>query len=118
MKTYYYLLFRIYKFYEKNENANFTLSASFVSTVLLAVNLITIFLFLNFYDIVTFIPDIKYLITSLICLWAFNYFFIVKKERFLEQNFEKDKTGGMCVVLYIILTFTFAFLMAKFNRGV
>lgn len=116
MKIYYYLLFRIYMFYEKFEKENVVIYTLAFSTVLIGLNLITIYLFLNFYDIITQIPSKTLGITLIIFLGLCNYFFVLKNKIFLEQNFEKDRKGGVYVVIYIILTFSFTFLMAKFNR--
>lgn len=118
MKAYYYLLFRIYMFYKETikEKANFSLSASFVTTVLISVNLISIYFLFFYLNMLVEIPNKFYIIIFMVLLWIFNYFFIIKKEKFLNYNFQKDKKGGYVIVIYIILTAVFAIMIANKNR--
>jgi hypothetical protein len=98
------------------EKANFSLSASFVTTVLISVNLISIYFLFFYLNMLVEIPNKFYIIIFMVLLWIFNYFFIIKKEKFLNYNFQKDKKGGYVIVIYIILTAVFAIMIANKNR--
>lgn len=115
MKIYYYLLFRIYMFYAKREKHNHLQSTSFLSTVLISLNLITVFLTLNYLGLVQIVNPIV-IGFSMIMLWMLNYYLIIRKEVFLNQDFEEDKNGGILVCCYIILSFLLVFIVAHLNR--
>lgn len=118
MKAYHYLLFRIYMFYKDTmkEGSNLLLTTSFVSTVMISINLITIYFYFNYKDLLSAIPNKYYIIGFMILIWGINYFFIIKKEDFLKRNFNKDKKEGTLVIVYIILTAFFAIVAANYNR--
>lgn len=99
------------------EKSNFSLSASFVTTVFISINLMSIYFLLDYLDIVVQIPNKFYIVIFMVLIWIFNYFFIVKKEDFLNHNFQKDRTGGFIIIGYIILTALFFIVVANLNRS-
>lgn len=118
MKVYQYLLFRIYMFYKDTikEKANFSLSASLVTTVLISINLMTIYFLLDYLDIIVQILNKFYVVIFMTLVWMINYYGIVRKEKFLTYSFQKDKRGGFMVVGVIILTAFLAILVCNLNR--
>jgi len=116
LKAYNYFLFRVYMFYKRYEKGNFTFSTSVVSTVLITINLMTLYLLLNYLDFLPDIPNKLFVVFFLMLIWIVNYFGIVRKEAFLRQNFRTDKTGGYLVVGVIIFTATFAIVVGAMNR--
>lgn len=118
MKAYQYLLFRIYMFYKDTmkEKTYLTFSTSLVSTLLVTINLMTVYFYLEYKDLVFAIPNKYFIIALCFLIWAINYFVIVRKERFLNRNFQKDKKGGYIVVGFIILTALFFIIVSNLNR--
>ena len=119
MRIYQYLLFRIYMFYKdsKFEKGDYTISTSIVSTVLISINLITIYFLLEYNEILILKLNKGIIISFIVLVWVLNYFLIVKKEKFLEFNFTKDKKGGYLIVAFILLTAFASITVANYNRG-
>ncbi|GAA4079395.1 hypothetical protein GCM10022389_26780 [Flavobacterium cheonanense] len=115
MKIYYYLLFRIYMFYAIREKHNNILSTSFLSTLLISLNLIAVFLTLNYLGLVQIVNPII-IASSMVILWVLNYYLIIQKKAFLNQDFKEDKNGGILVCCYILFSFLLVFIVAKLNR--
>ena len=118
MRIYQYLLFRIYMFYKdsKYESGNYTISTSLVSTVLISINLMTIYFLLEYNEILILKLNKGIIIAFTALVWVLNYFLIVKKEKFLEFNFTKDKKGGYSIVAFIVLTAFASITVANYNR--
>lgn len=98
------------------EKSNFTLTASLVSTVLISINLMSVYFLLEYLDVFPFIPNKYYIITFMIIVWVFNYYGIVRKEEFLKFNFIKDKKGGWLIVLYFIISISFSIFIGNLKR--
>jgi hypothetical protein len=119
MKLYYYFLFRIYMFYKDTmkETANFTISASLVSGLLIVINIIAVYAYLSAFDLVPSFFDAKFeVILMCAIVWVINYYLFVKNEKFLTYNFKKDKKGGVLVVMVIIFTALVLIHAANLNR--
>ncbi len=102
-------------FYAKREKHNNLLSTSFLSTVFVSLNLIAVFLTINYLGLVQIVNPII-IASSMILLWAFNYYLIIRKKAFLNQDFKEDKKGGILVCYYIIFSFLLVFIVAQLNR--
>jgi hypothetical protein len=100
----------------KYESGNYTISTSIVSTALISINLITICFLLEYNEIIVLKLNKVMIVAFMILVWALNYFLIVKKERFLEFNFTKDKKGGYLIVSFILLTAFASITVANYNR--
>lgn len=118
MRMYQYLLFRIYMFYKdsKFESGNYTISTSVISTVLISINLMTIYFLLEYNEILILELSKGIVVTFMILVWALNYFLIVEKEKFLEFNFTKDKKGGYLIVAFILLSAVASITVGNYNR--
>jgi hypothetical protein len=120
MKIYYYLLFRIYRFYIdilKEEDIPLIFVTS-VSTILIYINIYTINVVLGLFNIGPIIDSKFFVISVLIAIWIVNYVFFVKPKNFLEYNFKKNRLGGFFIIVYIILTGVLFILVANHNRAV
>ena len=101
----------------KFEKGDYTISTSIVSTVLISINLITIYFLLEYNEILILKLNKGIIISFIVLVWVLNYFLIVKKEKFLEFNFTKDKKGGYLIVAFILLTAFASITVANYNRG-
>jgi hypothetical protein len=118
MKAYYYLLYRLYIFYiekMKEEQMPLIYVAS-ISTLLVFINLFTLYGLLNYYDVIPMFPNKYFIIAIIILLWTLNYFLFVRKKRFLLYNFRQDFHGGAIIVCYVIITALSFIVAANYNR--
>jgi len=117
-KAYNYFLFRQYMFYKDTlkEKGDYTFSTSIASTVLISINLMTIYFILDYNDLIIKIPNKFYLLFFVLLVWIINYYMIVKKETFLNYNFRKDKKGGILIIGYLIVTAVSFICIANLNR--
>ncbi len=117
-KIYYYLLFRIYRFYadvmKERDMPLFYTSA--VSTVFLFFNLISIYFLLENSGFISYGLNKYIILFSLCLLWMLNHFLIVKNEFFLKMNYAKKPLGGWLVILYIIFTIIFSIVEVNKHR--
>lgn len=123
MKILYYLTFCIYRFaIDRGIERDIPLFyVSLVLTVLIGVNIFTIYFLLNYLhfvsDIKDFLPNKFYVLIPMVVLWSIIYFGIARPKRFLNYNFEKTKKGGFTVMGYMILTALTFILVANLNRA-
>jgi purine-cytosine permease-like protein len=119
MKAYYYLLYRIYKFYtdQIKEKSGIMFSITAVSSVLIFFVLFTIYGFLNYLDLIPNFLDEKYVIIAMILIALVNYYFFIRKKRFLNYNFKKDFKGGASIVFFILVIAISYITVANFNRN-
>jgi divalent metal cation (Fe/Co/Zn/Cd) transporter len=119
LKSYYYLLFRIYSYYEgrPNEKNIILFSVTAVSTVVGFAFLFTIYLFLDYLDVLPMLPNKYYVIGVMILLGVFNYILFVRQKKFLEYGFKKDVNGGLLIVAYIVLIAAIFITVANLNRA-
>lgn len=120
MKTYYYLLFRIYMFYKdtmkENNNLLLLLSTSIIPSIIFSINLLSIYYMFVYWGL--FAKITAYFIVFLGIMFALlNFIFFVNKKVFLKQNFKKDTKGGFAVIGLIILTTLLFITVANFNRA-
>jgi len=87
-----------------------------VSTVVISIGLYTIYLYLDFIEIVPMFSNKFYVIPIMLSLGVFNFYFFIKPMKFLELNFKKDTKGGILVILFLLfITLTYV-LVANKNR--
>lgn len=118
MRAYEYFLFRIYMFYKNKmkDKRNLLLPTSFVSTTIICINLMTIYFYFIYKDLVPAVPNKYFIVGFMIIIWLINYYSIIIKENFLKRNFHIDVKGGIAVIGYIIMTFFIFIVLANYNR--
>lgn len=119
MKGYYYFLYRIYWFYKDKQNetdgqALFSVTA--ISTLVLVVNLISIYTSANYWGFLPEVTNKFFMILFMVVIGCVNHYLFVSDERFLNYNFQKDRKGGFLIIAFIISTFLIVFIVGKFNR--
>jgi hypothetical protein len=117
MRAYYYLLYRIYRFYsvKMNESDIPLIYVSAISTVLIGCNLFTIYSGLYLLGYVSLV-SLKVFIITLGVLWLLNHFFFVKGKQFLKYAFDTNIRGSVLIFGYIVLTIMIFILLANKNR--
>ncbi|RZK39957.1 MAG: hypothetical protein EOO90_16975 [Pedobacter sp.] len=91
-------------------------SATAVSTTILCVNLITIYLFTNYFGLTLVVTNKLIIVSFMVAVGYVNHYFFVRERRFLRYDFQKDRKGGFLIVAYIIFTFMLALIVGKYNR--
>ena len=119
MKLYHYFLFSIYSFYEKYEKTGLLFSTSIVITVFISINIITIYIALDYLDVINFDTNFNKIQIAIFMflIWLANYYFGVRKKKFLEQNFHRDVVKDTIIVGYIILTIISIIWIGNLNRA-
>lgn len=97
MNAYYYLLYRIYKYYanKPKENSILLFSVTAFSTVVIYIGLFTIYLLLNYLGLAPMVTSKYYVIIIMLILGVINYYGFVKPKKYLQLNFKSDFKGGM-----------------------
>lgn len=106
MKAYYYLLYRIYSFYVnkmKEEQVPLVYVTS-ISTILIFINLFSIYGLLSYYNFILMLPNKYYVITSVFIIWILNYLLFVRDKKFLNYDFRKNNNGSVLIIIYFLLT--------------
>ncbi|OYQ33905.1 hypothetical protein CHU92_12515 [Flavobacterium cyanobacteriorum] len=119
MKAYNYFLFRIYMFYKDTmkEKDFLILATSVVSTLVILINLLTLYYIFVFLKIIPQIPNKYYTIFVGVLLCLLNYRFMIKNKNFLNYNFNKDKKGGYFIISIFILTVILFITIANIYRA-
>jgi len=108
MKLYYYLLFRIYKYYTdycKQDEKTAIISTSIISSFITIFSILTILLYFDNYVysfIKTILPNKIITIFYIIFIALINHFVFIKNKKFLNYNFSKSKKGKLIVLLYFL----------------
>ena len=119
MKAYYYLLFWIYRYYKDKQNENefeAIFSATSVSTVLVGFVLLFFHGLANYFNLLPMYPNKFYAIMFFIFIGLINYYFVVRKKKFLSFNFHKDRKGGIYIITFIIALSVSFIILANINR--
>lgn len=90
---------------------------SIISTVIITINLFTLYYSLVLLEVTFKIPNKYYTIALGLLIYIINYNFIVKKRKFLDYNFEKSKMGNFFTIGVFIVTATCAILVANMHRA-
>lgn len=117
MKAYQYFLFRIYMFYKDTmkEKDLLIFYTSIVSTVIIQINLLSVYFALELTELVPTIPNKYYIILTGVIIFVLNYYLIVRKKKFLDYSFEKGKTGGIITIGIFIITVAFAVIVLNIH---
>lgn len=120
MRPYYYLLFRIYRFYKDTmrEKTALLFTTTAVSTLLLYFNFLT---FLGLYGIMSgyTLPHLSkpFLVLILGVASFVNYYIFVRRKNFLDFGFHKDVKGGVFILLYFLITLSLFIIVANTYRS-
>ncbi|SFA84335.1 hypothetical protein SAMN05660845_0587 [Flavobacterium swingsii] len=121
MKIYNYLLFRIYSFFSKgnyNERGVHYFITVF-STFIVIISIQTcLYTYEYYFSELEIIKDISKGSVFLIFLIVgfINYFFFVRKNKFLNYNFTEDKKGGVLIIIFLLFLFSILMLMVVKGR--
>ncbi|MGY5353467.1 hypothetical protein [Wenyingzhuangia sp. IMCC45467] len=123
MKAYYYLLFRIYKYFEgiEKKKNSFNISPKqhviVESTFILYIILISIITYLEYLN---YIPKYNiskiYIVLIMFIIGLINYLFFLKGEKYLKMGFKKDLNGGIVIVSFLLLILFLFLNIASKNR--
>lgn len=108
MKAYYYLIFRIYKYYTdycKQDDKTAVISTSIISSFVTIFSILTILLYFdNYYFsfINTILPNKIITVFYIIILALINHLLFIRQKRFLNYNFSKTKNGKLLVFTYFL----------------
>jgi len=119
MKTYYYFLFRIYVLYKdkmKESNNLALFSTTAVSTLILSLNLITLYFVANYFGLMPIVTNKLYMVLFMFTVGCINHYFFVRERKFLNCDFHKDRKGGFLVVAYITFAFALVIIIGQYNR--
>ncbi len=119
MKAYYYLLFRIYRYYKDKQNENefqALFSAIAVSTTIISINVITIIGLIGLFYNIQLIPSTKYIVLGMLLIGILNHLLFVRPKKFLQYNFQKNKKGGVLIIVYLIISASLTFIVGHYNR--
>ncbi|WP_129583088.1 hypothetical protein [Flavobacterium cyanobacteriorum] len=93
------------------------LATSVVSTLVILINLLTLYYIFVFLKIIPQIPNKYYTIFVGVLLCLLNYRFMIKNKNFLNYNFNKDKKGGYFIISIFILTVILFITIANIYRA-
>lgn len=119
MKIYNYFLFRIFRFYKDKVKEHETIalfSVTALSTLIVSLNLIAIYLWVNFLGLVPILTNKLMVIIPMLIIGFINHHYFVRKKRFLSYGFRKDKKGGLLVMSYILFSFILPLTIGHYNR--
>lgn len=119
MKTYYYFLFRIYRYYkDKQGESDFQalFAATAVSTVVLSFHLIALYIVANYFGLLPIVTNKLIMVLFMVTIGCINHYCFVRERNFLNYDFQKDIKGGFLIVAYIILSLILVLILAQFNR--
>lgn len=113
MNWYYYLNYRIYKFYQRKKEDMPAFFSFWACTVLLTINISTILIIVNFFKPLSYF-DSKYNALPLMFLLALlNYLLLYRKKKHVDifhhfdRNRELYRKWDLSVTLYIVGTIVF-----------
>ncbi|MCH6235457.1 hypothetical protein [Cognataquiflexum rubidum] len=119
MKKYNYFLFRIFRFYKdkaKEHEAIALISVTAVSTLIVSLNIIAIYLLVNLLGLIPILTNKLIVIIPMLVIGFINHHYFVRKKRFLSYGFRKDKKGGLLVMSYILCSFILPLTIGHYNR--
>lgn len=108
MTWYYYLNYRIYKFYQKKRDSMPVLFSFLGSVLLVYMNTFSVFGLIGFYYPSTEYTNKLYVLMVMLILAVFNYFTLYKGKRYIDvfDDFDKEidkyKSWNKSVPIYII----------------
>lgn len=119
MKAYYYFLFRIYKYFKDKRNESefeALFSVIIVSSLILSFHLIGVYIIANYFNLVTVVTNKLYMVLFMVITGFINYYFFIRDEKFLNYGFQKDKKGGVYIIIYMIFLGISLIIISNINR--
>lgn len=123
MKSYYYILYRIFNSLSNSKKQNNAETISILltntSTLIVWFGLYTMLSYIDYYCFNIsniLIPNKFFVLIYVIILALLNYYFFIKDKKFLNYGFEADKKGGYFIVGFIILMAVSFVFIANKNR--
>jgi hypothetical protein len=104
-------------FYKRYEKTNLTITTSIISSLVLALNIMSLIFILNYFDLIPNFPNIAVVALFMFIIWFINYNTFVKNEKFLNFEFKKDKKGGYIVVIVFVITAFLSIYIGNLNRN-
>ena len=87
-----------------------------VSTTIISVNLITVYIAANYFGLISIVTNKSLIIIFMVIIGFINFYFFIRRREYLNFNFKKDRKGGILIVAFIILTFALTFSVVQINR--
>jgi len=118
-QAYYYFLFRIFRFYKdkyKDNDKQAIFGVICVSTTCICFNLLTVYFFFNFFDILPMFSNKYLVIPIMVGIGIVNYLFFIKDKKFLKYGFIKDRKGTVKIIAYYVISLAIFIVIANFNR--
>ena len=121
MRAYYYLLFRLYHYFERyfdNQDKEVTiLRVTATSTVIVYIGLFTIALYFDYYDywdLIVIFPNIYFQIPIVVAMGLINYYFFVRHKYFLSINLKEGLKNDLFLITSILIgLISFVYIMEK-----
>lgn len=113
MNWYYYLNYRIYKFYQRKKDSTPVLASFFACIMLLGINISTMLIFINFFKSLLYFESKYNALPLMLLLALLNYLLLYRKKKHIDvfhhfdRNRELYRKWDLSVTLYIIGTVAF-----------
>ena len=113
MNWYYYLTYRIYKFYQRKKDTTPVLASFFACVMLLGINISTILILVNLFKPLSYFESKYNALPLMLLLALLNYFLLYRKKKYVDifhhfdRNRELYRKWDLSVTLYIIGTIVF-----------
>src|SRR5688572_19139552 len=101
MRAYNYLLFRVFRFYTDviKEKEIPLIYVAAVSSTLVYLNFYSLYIFLENKGVINkIINSVMHVVIFMFLIFILNFYFFVKRKKFLEYGFKKDFSGGILVI--------------------
>jgi hypothetical protein len=118
-QAYYYFLFRTFRYYKdklKEDDKNASFATVCVSSIILFFNLFSIYVLVDYLDIIPMFKNKYWVIIILAVIAILNYYFFIRKKEFLDCGFTKNKIGTLKIIAYYVISLVIFITIACFNR--
>ena len=99
---------------EIDDQALFSVTA--VSTVIVSLALLLLIGIASYFDLFPMFPNKYYAALFMILIGFINHFLFVRKQKFMNYGFQKDKKGGFFIVFALVAFGVLFILCANINR--
>jgi hypothetical protein len=117
MRAYYYLLFRLYNFFDKREKQNVLFNVTVASTIIIYVGLFTIYIFLEYLDILVIFQNKYFVIPIMVGLSLINYYVFVRHKYFLTNHLRSGLKNDLFLITCVLLIIGSYIIIANKNRA-
>jgi putative copper export protein len=110
MTWYYYLNYRIYKYYQKKRDSTPAIFSFFGSALLLFMNIFSSIMIVDYFKPIFHLLSKFYIVVLMLILAAFNYLTLYRNKRFKEifdgfdMNRQSYQKWDLSINIYFILT--------------